>query len=228
MNSVQATIKVRHDTAANWTSRNPVLAYGEYGLEDATFLLKIGDGVTDWQHLPYLNKLDSSYFTYQEDGTVTFSDDFFTMIDDKIEAAEKDTFETLTITNNPINPTDAANKRYVEEAIAAAGHLKRRKVNQLPEVANADENTIYMVPNIHGSYDEYMLIDNEFDALGSLQAPAYELPVGSTNTLGGVKSSNLDNFVQITQTGFMTLNRVSTSLLYVPDGDELVIYGGTA
>jgi len=64
MNSVRATIKVRHDTAANWTSRNPVLAYGEYGLEDATFLLKIGDGVTDWQHLPYLNKLDSSYFTY--------------------------------------------------------------------------------------------------------------------------------------------------------------------
>lgn len=226
MNSVQATIKVRHDTAENWISKNPVLAYGEYGLEDSTFLLKIGDGVTDWRHLPYLNKLDSRYFTYQDDGTATFSDDFYALIDDKI--ADATTYETLTITNSPVNPTDAVNKRYVDEAVATAGHLKRRRVDELPAVADADENTIYMVPNAFNSYDEYMLIEGEFDALGSLQAPAYELPTGSADTLGGVKSSTLDNYVQITQTGFMTLNRVSTSLLYVPDGDELVIYGGTA
>lgn len=228
MNTVQATIKVRHDTASAWSTINPVLSYGEYGLEDSTFLLKIGDGVTDWRHLPYLNKLDASYFTYEEDGTVTFSDNFFTVIDSRIADNVPDTYTKLTITNNPVDPTDAANKRYVEQAIAAAGHLKRRKVNELPAVADADENTIYMVPNDEGSCDEYMLIDGVFDSLGSISAPAYELPTAAADVLGGVKSSNLDNFVQVTQTGFMTLNRVSTSLLYVPDGDELVICGGTA
>jgi hypothetical protein len=46
-------------------------------LESNTFLLKIGDGVRDWTHLPYLNKLDASYFKHtSEDGTITFSDSF--------------------------------------------------------------------------------------------------------------------------------------------------------
>ena len=47
-NSVKVTLQIRHDTASNWTIRNPVLAQGEYGFETDTFWLKIGDGVTDW------------------------------------------------------------------------------------------------------------------------------------------------------------------------------------
>ena len=36
-----------------------ILDEGEYGLERNTLLLKIGDGVRDWNHLPYLNKLNT-------------------------------------------------------------------------------------------------------------------------------------------------------------------------
>jgi len=61
-NSVKVTLQIRHDEAADWNIRNPVLAQGEYGLETNTYLIKVGDGVTDWLHLPYLNKLDQSYF----------------------------------------------------------------------------------------------------------------------------------------------------------------------
>jgi hypothetical protein len=61
-NSVKVTLQIRHDTASNWTIRNPVLAAGEYGLETDTFWIKVGDGVRDWAHLPYLNKLDATYF----------------------------------------------------------------------------------------------------------------------------------------------------------------------
>jgi len=61
-NTVRATLQIRHDTAANWITRNPVLAEGEYGLEQNTFLIKIGDGIRNWVNLPYLNKLSSSYF----------------------------------------------------------------------------------------------------------------------------------------------------------------------
>lgn len=47
------TIKLRGDTAANWTSNNPVLALREPGVETDTSKIKIGDGVTAWASLPY-------------------------------------------------------------------------------------------------------------------------------------------------------------------------------
>lgn len=46
-------IQLRRDTAANWTSINPVLAQGEPGLDTTIDLLKYGDGVTAWNDLPY-------------------------------------------------------------------------------------------------------------------------------------------------------------------------------
>ena len=46
-------IQWRRDTAANWTSVNPVLAEGMPGYEKDTGKLKIGDGVTAWNSLPY-------------------------------------------------------------------------------------------------------------------------------------------------------------------------------
>jgi len=58
-NTVRVTLQIRNANANDWTTRNPVLGEGEYGLERDTFLLKIGDGVRDWAHLPYLNKLNS-------------------------------------------------------------------------------------------------------------------------------------------------------------------------
>jgi hypothetical protein len=50
-------IQLRRDTAANWTSVNPVLAAGETGLEvdgsGTTTGTKVGDGVTAWVSLGY-------------------------------------------------------------------------------------------------------------------------------------------------------------------------------
>lgn len=43
----------RHDTAANWTSVNPTLSQGEFGVEDDTGKFKIGDGQTAWNSLAY-------------------------------------------------------------------------------------------------------------------------------------------------------------------------------
>lgn len=46
-------IKLRRDTAANWTTDNPVLAEGETGWETDTRRVKLGDGTTAWTDLPY-------------------------------------------------------------------------------------------------------------------------------------------------------------------------------
>lgn len=67
----------------------------------------------------------------------------------------------------------------IAEAVAAAPHLKRAIVEELPAVGSADANTIYMVPQEEGTvddpgtatshYNEYMLINGAFELVGSSQ-----------------------------------------------------------
>lgn len=47
-------IQIRRDTAANWTSANPILAQGELGIETDTSKIKVGDASTAWNSLTYL------------------------------------------------------------------------------------------------------------------------------------------------------------------------------
>ena len=65
------------------------------------------------------------------------------------------------------NETDSA----IATAVAAAPHLKRSIVEDLPEAGSADQNTIYMVGTGAGSedsaYEEYMLINGAFEKIGS-------------------------------------------------------------
>ena len=49
----QTVIKVRRDSAADWTSANPTLAEGEHGYETDTGKFKIGTGSTAWTSLVY-------------------------------------------------------------------------------------------------------------------------------------------------------------------------------
>lgn len=58
----------------------------------------------------------------------------------------------------------------VAEAIGSAGHLKRLVVEQLPDVAEADVDTIYMVKDASvtsgDAYKEYMVIGDAFAQIG--------------------------------------------------------------
>jgi hypothetical protein len=46
-------IQLRNDTAANWSSSNPVLASGEMGVDITSGNYKIGDGATHWNSLNF-------------------------------------------------------------------------------------------------------------------------------------------------------------------------------
>jgi hypothetical protein len=50
---VSVTIQLRRGTAAEWTSANPVLADGEFGIEKDTGKFKFGNGTTAWTSLAY-------------------------------------------------------------------------------------------------------------------------------------------------------------------------------
>ncbi len=51
--SSTARIRLRRDTAANWTAENPVLLAGEMGIETDTRKYKVGDGTLAWSSLSY-------------------------------------------------------------------------------------------------------------------------------------------------------------------------------
>ena len=61
-------IKLRRDTATNWTTNNPILAAGEPGLETDTGKIKYGDGVTAWDLLSY-----SGGDTLNDDGSISIT-----------------------------------------------------------------------------------------------------------------------------------------------------------
>jgi hypothetical protein len=48
-----AVLRHRRDTAANWTSNNPVMLSGQLGYETDTLKFKFGDGSTSWGSLSY-------------------------------------------------------------------------------------------------------------------------------------------------------------------------------
>ena len=62
-------IQLRRDTAANWTSTNPVLAQGEVGYDLTSGKMKVGNGTSTWTQLAYFN--DGSFSGSYNDLTDT-------------------------------------------------------------------------------------------------------------------------------------------------------------
>lgn len=134
--------------------------------------------------------------------------------------------------------TDAYSKGQTDSAIAAAvaaaPHLKRSIVEQLPEGEEADENTIYMVPQ-GGSvedpgtstshYNEYMLINGAFELIGSSQVDlsgyATETFVtGAINALDVADTAVANQYVsQVVETdGKIAVTRVPLPVTSVTEG----------
>lgn len=53
-------IQIRRDTKARWADLNPTLAAGEMGFEIDNNRLKVGNGITAWNSLPYVTETDWS------------------------------------------------------------------------------------------------------------------------------------------------------------------------
>jgi hypothetical protein len=71
--STPAIIRHRRDTAANWTSNNPVLEAGQLGLETDTLKIKFGDGTTAWNSLSYASGGGGGGISDGDKGDITVS-----------------------------------------------------------------------------------------------------------------------------------------------------------
>ena len=52
---IKTTFRLKRGTAARWAELNPILDQGEPGFVYDINRLKIGDGVTPWNDLPYID-----------------------------------------------------------------------------------------------------------------------------------------------------------------------------
>jgi hypothetical protein len=118
-----ATIQIRGDTAAAWTSANPVLADRELGLEKDTGLLKLGDGVTAWNALGYFagGDVDPAEFVALQSEVETARGSRANL-DNRIEAISRysspcagslftgDVLDNSRISTNPLTVTGIVNR----------------------------------------------------------------------------------------------------------------------
>ena len=66
--TLNTTFKLKRGTAARWAEVNPILEQGEPGFVYDENRLKVGDGKTPWNDLPYIDgKREVSNFDYLSD-----------------------------------------------------------------------------------------------------------------------------------------------------------------
>lgn len=56
-------IQIRRDTSANWATVNPVLESAEWGYDTDLKMFKTGDGLTDWNALPFQARPETFVFS---------------------------------------------------------------------------------------------------------------------------------------------------------------------
>lgn len=61
---METRIQIRRDSAANWTSNNPILALGELGFDNTNNLIRVGNGVDRWNDLEILGAGPASGVSY--------------------------------------------------------------------------------------------------------------------------------------------------------------------
>lgn len=80
--TVNGFVQNKSGPAANWKEKNIILLLGEIGIETDTNRIKIGDGVTAWNNLPYFGVNTGSLFEIDINGglmpleTSSSSEDF--------------------------------------------------------------------------------------------------------------------------------------------------------
>jgi hypothetical protein len=166
--AAETIIQLRRGSAAAWSSQNPVLSAGEFGLETDTFKMKMGDGSTSWESLGYtVKQVDNLLLDANTISSVNENGDI--VLDPAGEGVVNVSSARVTNVGAPTQSTDAATKAYVDATkqgldvknsvhVATTGNITLSGTQEVDGVAlvaedrvlvknqsTASENGIYVV-----------------------------------------------------------------------------------
>ena len=99
--SEERLVQLRCGLSVTWQEANPILAVGEMGLELDTGKMKVGDGFTPWNSLPYFGVSDTEFETPPIDPAFTYTNGVLTSI-----AYGSGQSKTFTYTNGILTSSD--------------------------------------------------------------------------------------------------------------------------
>lgn len=252
---INTTFLLRRGKEATWQTKNPLLSYGEPGFEKDTNRLKIGDGIHNWNELPYL----FSNPRVKEDGAISLTSDNNDIIIDLkgFTAASANTIPIKTETGldwKPINAFIQGDTNPTIYEILAGPNSSYWGEASLSTQENgayiffdSDYQEIQPEENQVCLYEQqlFKFQDNEWKNVSPITAFDFAkltdkvdaiiasggtgiLGIASQETVGGVKSSNELNKINVdAETGTMSINKLSIDKLD-QNNIELILDGGNA
>ncbi len=148
-------IQLRRDTAANWTSSNPILRSGEVGIETDTHKLKIGNGTSTWTQL-------TQYVADEKLNTSTAASIYAPLASPALTGTP-----TAPTANVGTNSTQIATTAFVTTAVANLIDSAPGTLDTLNELAAAiNDNASFaatiassLIPSQSGSAGKYLTTD---------------------------------------------------------------------
>lgn len=181
----------RHDTEANWTSKNPVLLDGEMGFVTGTQKYKVGDGTSKWSTLAYHTSLTDSEKT-KLDGIATGANK--TIIDSTLSSTSTNPVQNKVI-NNALSGKANTNHTHNYAGSSSAGG------------AATSANKLTTARTVSGGTDIILNYSYDGSANSSANIGYYSCKVftGNTNNYPFHRFAKLDKITESYQDKTMTV-----------------------
>lgn len=225
---IKTTFKFRRNLASYWAEKNPVLAEGEPCFELDTGKLKIGNGTTAYNDLPYINSTT----------TVINGDDISIVVNNNVitlKGFDEATAKSVPRKNNgALEWVEMLTKGEIEDMLAYKQDALTPGVN----VEFTDDDIIKVLPvamsdsvsetALAGAKDVWEKMPKPVAKTDVMNQEVGMSPDGKLYTARSeVKTSTSDNGVTINEDGTMEINSVDVNKLSQSPDEELVMNGGT-
>ena len=212
MSLINARMQQKKDTAANWTSNNPVLLNGELIVVETStgaIRLKVGDGVKTFNQLPFLDETLRALITDVDNNNSAV------VMTKNGESQLLDTFNIVKLSEEEYNQLIDSNTLDPDTLYftVGAGDEKYSKVILKDLINNAQDEVLEILNIIRLSQEEY----NSLAAAGTLDPKAIYM----TEAANGGNTDELKIYIDNADT--TTLNSAKT----YSDNNFLKLSGGT-
>ena len=242
-----ALIQIRRGTAASWTSENPTLEAGEFGLETDTGKTKIGNGSTAWTSLTY------NYVTYAQidvsgatngkalihNGTKFVPGDITTTLDTLTDVTAPSPtsgdflkWNGTAWVNDPINLSTDTIGSFVQNLVAGTGVTLSGNSgeNATPTIAVNTSVIQARVADVSDTEIGYLngvtsAIQTQIDLKAPLAAPTFTgtVVLPSTTSIGNVSNTEIGYLDGVTSAIQTQLNNAIDSESIVTGGNAYTI-----